>query len=533
MGARSSAESNQAQCKRANRPGRSVGAANHPAKHPLRRVPRANADLRGDAAAHRARGPEQVEQGATAPCRSSNKGCAMKQKWGRPDDAGDFPSDKAVWTIGAFCVALLSVFAIAGYRYMRVWRPLQRHYLLTYAGTPVAGAFRIDAPYTLLMVVTRKGTRMALDNEVEPFVTEKGESTFTLTEEAIKVGDLKLEWQRARYDNVKLHEFLGHWIYQGQTLTDLAKPALWGGLGVLLVGLVVAIPKDAARRRIRKHGRRLKGPELVTARAFNRRNRSDGIGFSQQQSFKQKIFRNKTWLRLPREIESSHILVMGDSGKGKSALIRQILLQIEERGETAIVYDPATPADYVPYFLTPSRGDLILNPLDQRMPYWTPGDELRQGADALTLAASLFPDPTQRKLLLRGGPAKNLCALAQFPSDAARVGVVDVAPGRDRPESERDRVRGDDRPGFAATAQRRAWFAEHGSRRHEAAAERSGDKAALEHARMVEGAARLAVSHQHAGHPEAPRTARQFMAGHARAAPGGSGTPGSASGVVP
>jgi hypothetical protein len=33
---------------------------------------------------------------------------------------------------------------------------------------------------------------MALDNEVEPFVTEKGEGTFTLTEEAIKVGDLKL-----------------------------------------------------------------------------------------------------------------------------------------------------------------------------------------------------------------------------------------------------------------------------------------------------------------------------------------------------
>jgi hypothetical protein len=35
----------------------------------------------------------------------------MKQKWGREDDAGDFPSDRAVWTVGAFCVALLSVFA--------------------------------------------------------------------------------------------------------------------------------------------------------------------------------------------------------------------------------------------------------------------------------------------------------------------------------------------------------------------------------------------------------------------------------------
>jgi hypothetical protein len=79
----------------------------------------------------------------------------MNQKWGREDDAGDFPSDRAVWTIGAFCVALLSVFAVAGYRYMRVWTPLQRHYLLTYAGTPVAGALRTDASYTLLMVLTR------------------------------------------------------------------------------------------------------------------------------------------------------------------------------------------------------------------------------------------------------------------------------------------------------------------------------------------------------------------------------------------
>src|SRR5260370_296843 len=100
---------------------------------------------------------------------------------------------------------------------------------------------------------------------------------------------------------------------------------------------------------------------------------------------------NARWAALG-DMEWSHILVIGDWGKGKSALIRQILLQIEERGETAIVYDSATPADYVPYFLTPSRGDLILNPLDQRMPYWTPGDELRQGADTLTFAASLFPD---------------------------------------------------------------------------------------------------------------------------------------------
>src|SRR5216683_1654617 len=49
---------------------------------------------------------------------------------------------------------------------------------------------------------------------------------------------------------------------------------------------------------------------------------------------------------------------------------------------------------------------------------------------------------------------------------------------------------------------------------------------------MVEGTARLAVPHQHAGHPKAPRAAHQFVAGHARAAPHESGTHEFASGVV-
>jgi hypothetical protein len=117
----------------------------------------------------------------------------------------------------------------------------------------------------------------------------------------------------------------------------LAKPALWGGLAVLVVGLIVAIPKDAARKRERKEGRRLKGPELVTVREFNRRNRSDGIGLVQQErTLKQKLLGKVQSLCLPRRIESSHILIMGDSGTGKSALIRKILIDVEGRGEAAI-----------------------------------------------------------------------------------------------------------------------------------------------------------------------------------------------------
>jgi hypothetical protein len=43
----------------------------------------------------------------------------MKQEWGREEYAGDWPSDKAVWTIAAFFVALASVAAVCAYRYER------------------------------------------------------------------------------------------------------------------------------------------------------------------------------------------------------------------------------------------------------------------------------------------------------------------------------------------------------------------------------------------------------------------------------
>ena len=89
------------------------------------------------------------------------------------------------------------------------------------------------------------------------------------------------------------------------------------------------------------------------------------------------------WARVPRDREAMHFLIVGDSGTGKSAAIRQILSQIWERGEAAIVYDPAM--EYLPQFYNEARGDVVLNPLDARCPFWTPGDEVPHEAEALTL----------------------------------------------------------------------------------------------------------------------------------------------------
>jgi hypothetical protein len=336
----------------------------------------------------------------------------MSQKWGRVESAGDWLSNRPMWTIAAFCVAALSAIGIGYYRYERHWTPLERYYLPTYIATPMAGEFRKDGGYTLLMVVSRKGSRLAIDPDITPMTTSVGENAFELTDTALKTGAVKLEFQRGHYDNAKLHAFLGHWIYQDQSLTDLARPALRGGMVVLLACLIVAIPKDAVRARERKHGRVLKGPELVMARVFNRRTCADGIWFVLEQSFIEKMLDWKHWLRIPRAIEANHFLIMGDSGTGKSALIRQALLRVEERGETAIVYDPSL--EYTPQFLDPSRGDLVLNALDARMPYWTPGDELRHEAEALTLATSLFPDRHNENPFFVESPRKIFAYLLTF-----------------------------------------------------------------------------------------------------------------------
>jgi hypothetical protein len=246
--------------------------------------------------------------------------------------------------------------------------------------------FTASGHYRLLQVVDGKGSRLALDDEVHLITTPAGEATFALTEAAVRAGDRQLVWQDGSYNHAALHAFLGRWIYRDQAVLDLVRAAGWGGLGVLVAGLVIAIPADVARARERRHGRRLKGPELVTAAQFNRRHHADGIGFVQER----RVLRRTACVRVPRWIEARHFLMIGDSGTGKTSVIRQLLQQVEDRGEIAIVYDPAR--EYTAEFYTPTRGDLILNPLDARSPAWRLEEEWQHEAETLTLATSLFPD---------------------------------------------------------------------------------------------------------------------------------------------
>ncbi len=337
----------------------------------------------------------------------------MNSVWGRRESKG-WPSRVPNYTITALMIALASAILTGYCRYYFVWTPLERHYLREYFLTGLMARLGAKTDrYNVLAVMTRKDYRLAVDEDVAPFKTPFGATTFTLSEDAAKRGGLRLTWLRKPYNNVQLHALLASWIYHGLTLADLAARPLWVGLTVFLAGLPFAAPKDAARLRELRYGRRLKGSELVTGSTFNSRNRSRGIGFSNhERSPAEKFFGRNHRVRVPQARESSHFLIMGDTGAGKSALIREMLLQIQDRGETAIVYDPER--EYTPQFFDPSRGDVILNPLDARAPYWTPGDEARNEPEALTLAASLFPDRPNEQRFFTHGPREIFAHMVTF-----------------------------------------------------------------------------------------------------------------------
>ena len=129
-----------------------------------------------------------------------------------------------------------------------------------------------------------------------------------------------------------------------------------------------------------KYGRILRGPQLLSPQEFNQQQKGDGIGFKTTELGKM--------MRIPARKEAQHFQIMGDTGVGKTQLIMQILRQIRERGESAIVYDPA--CEYLQRFYDKERGDIILNPLDERCPYWGPSQEMASNAEADAIAASLY-----------------------------------------------------------------------------------------------------------------------------------------------
>ena len=314
-------------------------------------------------------------------------------KWGRRETI-IWPPHSPIYTYGAIFMAVVLTGFFLYCRFSFGNSPLQRFYTPFYIRSSLAGAIgttRRDN-YRMLMVGARGiPPRLATNADVIDGSTPQPGGKpipLALSQLALQRGYMLLYLgPEQTYIDGSLSAYLKGEVFGGDSLLDLYRLPLLFGLASLVIQIPFSISNDVRRRRALRYGRRLKGPEMMTPQEFNNRVRGDGIGI--------KTDGMRAMIRIPERAEAQHIQIIGDTGAGKTAIMLQILRQIKTRGDSAIVYDPAR--EFVQRFYDPNNGDVILNPLDKRCPYWGPAEELRRRSEAKALAVSLFQPPQDKK----------------------------------------------------------------------------------------------------------------------------------------
>ena len=311
--------------------------------------------------------------------------------WGRKETI-IWPPHKPIYTLGAvfFAVVLTGLFVYL--RFAFALSPLEQFYLPLYIKTSIAPSLRPSGKYQLLLMSDRKGRAWyAQEVDVAAGSTPQANAKpipLVLSDSARQRGMIYLYRNAPTvYQNSSLGSYFKQQVYSGATIVDLFQWPFIFGVLALLAQLPFSIRKDIRRRKEMKYGRRLKGPILVTPKQFNRAVQGTGIGL--------KVDHCREMLRVPLRAEDQHFEIIGDTGSGKTTIILQMLRQIQARGHSAILYDPA--CEFIERFYDANRGDIVLNPLDRRCPYWGPSEELVRRAEARTIAASLFQPTNDKK----------------------------------------------------------------------------------------------------------------------------------------
>ena len=311
--------------------------------------------------------------------------------WGRKETI-IWPPHKPIYTLGALFLGLIATGFFVYFRFILVLSPLQQFYLPAYIKTTATASIPFHVKYRmLLMSDAKRHVSYAGSADVETGSTpQPGGKPFPLqlSDSARQKGMVFLfRSMPLTLSGISVQRYLRQQVYDGQTLLGIfGSQLVFGGI-FLLIQLPWSIPKDIRRWKEMKYGRRLKGPILVTPKQFNKAIKGAGIGI--------KVDQCKDLLRVPERGEDQHFEIIGDTGSGKTTIIMQMLRQIQTRKHSAIIYDPA--CEFIERFYSEARGDIVLNPLDRRCPYWGPSEELVRRAEARTVAASLFQPTNDKK----------------------------------------------------------------------------------------------------------------------------------------
>jgi hypothetical protein len=125
---------------------------------------------------------------------------------------------------------------------------------------------------------------------------------------------------------------------------------------------------------------------------------------------------------IPIGDEPKHFKLIGTTGTGKSTAIQEIMTTALARGDRAVIADPD--GGYLNRFYDSRRGDVVLNPFDERSVAWDLFAEIESPYDVDQLARSLIPD--------QGGTDRIWCGYARtffsaVTRQAHKGGVTEVS----------------------------------------------------------------------------------------------------------
>jgi Type IV secretion-system coupling protein DNA-binding domain len=244
--------------------------------------------------------------------------------------------------------------------------------------------------------VTDEMVRPVRDREGRPIRNEANGGGYVFAWNSRPQGELL--WRKVRANDRQMIAWMQAHTYEGKSFFGLLFPSCVAGLLLVVVGTGGMVVFDLRLNKRYEEGKFLRGSRLVEpeefAEKFPLKPEAAGLGVPSLGMKKRGWLRREDaiyWLRVPKEEEAAHTTLLGDTGTGKSQLIHLFLWQIARRRpqEAVIVYDPA--GEFLASHFRAERGDIVLNPLDARSPYWNPAAEVRLRTDYDLIAESFFP----------------------------------------------------------------------------------------------------------------------------------------------
>jgi hypothetical protein len=212
----------------------------------------------------------------------------------------------------------------------------------------------------------------------------------------------------------KLRTWLEKDVYAGDILSTFRVfGLLFCGWFVLCVA--VGVEYDRRRQRMGQWGVHVRGTRMVSRSRFNSESpKPVGLTLRVGKRSWQKI-------HIAEQFLAYHFGIFGATGRGKSTLIREILHQVQARGETAVIYDPK--GEFRDEFYDESRGDSIYDPTDSRGVYHAFESEAKDEAQATPWGSAFWPELPRSQPFFRNY-AKGIFSflMSRYPAPMSTLG---------------------------------------------------------------------------------------------------------------